>query len=115
MDKFVNIISYIKDIIKDTRYEGRVFTVGGSVRDFVMGNKVKDIDIVVDIENGGIEFANFCMKKGLLIRDPVIFERYGVASFRFKTFPDEDTCGKKNISPPANSPLIMKKPCIFVP
>ena len=90
MDKFVNIISYIKDIIKDTRYEGRVFTVGGSVRDFVMGNKVKDIDIVVDIENGGIEFANFCMKKGLLIRDPVIFERYGVASFRFKTFPDED-------------------------
>lgn len=90
MDKFVNIVSYIKDIIKDTRYEGRVFTVGGSVRDFLMGNTIKDIDIAVDIKNGGIEFANFCMKKGLLIRDPVIFERYGVASFRFKTFPDED-------------------------
>ena len=90
MDKFVNIISYIKDIIKDTRYEGRVFAVGGSVRDFLMGNTIKDIDIAVDIKNGGIEFANFCMKKGLLIREPVIFERYGVASFRFKTFPDED-------------------------
>lgn len=90
MDKFVNIISYIKDIIKDTRYDGRVFAVGGSVRDFLMGNTIKDIDIAVDIKNGGIEFANFCMKKGLLMRDPVIFERYGVASFRFKTFPDED-------------------------
>lgn len=90
MDKFVNIVSYIKDIIKDTRYEGRVFAVGGSVRDFLMGNTIKDIDIAVDIKNGGIEFANFCMKNGLLIRDPVIFERYGVASFRFKSFPDED-------------------------
>ena len=90
MDKFVNIISYIKDIIKDTRYDGRVFAVGGSVRDFLMGNTIKDIDIAVDIKNGGIEFANFCMKKGLLMRDAGIFERYGVASFRFKTFPDED-------------------------
>ena len=90
MDKFVNITSYIKDIIKDTIYEGRVFTVGGSVRDFVMGNKIKDIDIVVDIANGGIDFAHFCMNKGLLMREPVIFERYGVAAVRFKSFPDED-------------------------
>ena len=90
MDKFVNIVSYIKDIIKNTIYEGRVFTVGGSVRDFVMGNKIKDIDIVVDIANGGIDFAHFCMNKGLLMREPVIFERYGVAAFRFKYFPDDD-------------------------
>ena len=90
MDKLIKITSFIKDIIKDTIYEGRVFTVGGSVRDFVMGNKIKDIDIVVDIENGGIDFAHFCMNKGLLMREPVIFERYGVAAFRFKSFPDED-------------------------
>lgn len=90
MDKLIKITSFIKEIIKDTIYEGRVFTVGGSVRDFVMGNKIKDIDIVVDIENGGIDFAHFCMNKGLLMREPVIFERYGVAAFRFKSFPDED-------------------------
>ena len=90
MDKFIKITSFIKDIIKDTIYEGRVFTVGGSVRDFVMGNKIKDIDIVVDIANGGIDFAHFCMNKGLLMREPVIFERYGVAAFKFKSFPDED-------------------------
>ena len=68
MDKLIKITSFIKEIIKDTIYEGRVFTVGGSVRDFVMGNKIKDIDIVVDIENGGIDFAHFCMNKGLLMR-----------------------------------------------
>ena len=90
MDKLIKITTFIKDIIKDTIYEGRVFTVGGSVRDFVMGNKIKDIDIVVDIANGGIDFAHFCMNKGLLMREPVIFERYGVAAFRFKSFPDED-------------------------
>ena len=90
MDKFKLITEYIKNIIRGTLYEGHIFAVGGSVRDFLMGNTIKDIDIAVDIKNGGIEFANFCMKKGLLIRDPVIFERYGVASFRFKTFPDED-------------------------
>lgn len=90
MDKLIKITSFIKDIIKDTIYEGRVFAVGGSVRDFVMGNKIKDIDIVVDMENGGIKFAHFCMNMGLLMRYPVIFERYGVAAFRFKSFPDED-------------------------
>ena len=90
MDKLIKITTFIKDIIKDTIYDGRVFTVGGSVRDFVMGNKIKDIDIVIDMENGGIEFAHFCMNKGLLMREPVIFERYGVAAFRFKSFPDED-------------------------
>ena len=81
---------YYSSVIKNTIYEGRVFTVGGSVRDFVMGNKIKDIDIVVDIANGGIDFAHFCMNKGLLMREPVIFERYGVAAFRFKSFPDDD-------------------------
>lgn len=90
MDKLIKITSFIKDIIKDTIYEGRVFAVGGSVRDFVMGNKIKDIDIVVDMENGGIEFAHFCMNMGLLMQYPVIFERYGVSALRFKSFPDED-------------------------
>ena len=90
MTKFFTITEYIKDIIRGTKFERHIYVVGGSVRDLILKRPIKDIDIAVDIKNGGIEFANFCMKNGLLIRDPVIFERYGVASFRFKTFPDED-------------------------
>ena len=90
MDRFKLITEYIKDIIRGTLYEGHIFVVGGSVRDMQMKNAIKDIDIVVDIANGGIDFAHFCMNKGLLMREPVIFERYGVAAFRFKSFPDED-------------------------
>ena len=90
MTKFFTITEYIKDIIRGTKFERHIYVVGGSVRDLILKRPIKDIDIAVDIKNGGIEFANFCMKNGLLIRDPVIFERYGVASFRFKSFPDED-------------------------
>lgn len=89
-NKFISITNYIKDIIKSSPFYLHTYICGGGIRDFIMGNEIKDIDLVIDIKNGGIEFANFCMKKGLLTRDPVIFERYGVASFRFKSFPDED-------------------------
>ena len=109
MDKFIEIASYIKDIIKNTAYEGKTFIVGGCMRDFIMRNKIKDIDIAINIKNGGIEFAEFCKDKGLLIRDPVIFERYGVASFRFKSFPDEDiecvmTRGEKYLDKNSRNP-----------
>ena len=90
MTKFISVTEFLKKIIHNTIFESRVYHVGGSVRDMIMKRPIKDIDLVIDMENGGIEFAHFCMKKGLLMRDPVIFERYGVASFRFKTFPDED-------------------------
>ena len=88
--KFFSIINYIKFIIQDTKFEKHVFAVGGSVRDFYMGNEIKDIDLVIDIENGGIEFAKFCMDKGLLAHDVVIFERYGTAMFKFLEFPDDE-------------------------
>ena len=90
MTKFFTITNYIKEIIQGTIYEQHVYVVGGSVRDLLMKRPIKDIDIVVDMENGGIEFAHFCMDMGLLMRYPVIFERYGVAAFRFKSFPDDD-------------------------
>ena len=88
--KFISITNYIKDIIKSSPFYQHTYICGGGIRDFVMGNEIKDIDLVVDIENGGVEFAKFCYDKGLLTHVPVIFERYGVAAFRFKSFPDED-------------------------
>ena len=78
MERFLTITDFIKDEIRGTMFENHLFAVGGSVRDFVMGNEIKDIDLVIDIENGGVEFAKFCMDRGLLTHDVVIYEiRHG--------------------------------------
>ena len=89
MTKFVTITEYIKDIIKGTLFENRVYVVGGSIRDLKMKRPIKDIDLVVDIENGGVKFAKFCMDSNLLTHDVVFFERFGAVMFSFKSFPDD--------------------------
>jgi tRNA nucleotidyltransferase/poly(A) polymerase len=72
MKRFITITDFIKDVIRGTIFENHVFAVGGSVRDMQMKNAIKDIDLVIDIENGGVEFAKFCMDRGLLTHDVVI-------------------------------------------
>ena len=89
MDRFKLITEYIKDEIRGTRFESHIYAVGGSIRDLLMGNEIKDIDLVIDIENGGVEFAKFCMERGLLTHDVVIYERFGTAMFSFISFPDD--------------------------
>ena len=89
MTKFITITEYIREIIRGTIYEGNIYCVGGSVRDLIMKKPIKDIDLVIDIENGGVEFAKFCMDSNLLTHDVVIFERFGTAMFSFQAFPDE--------------------------
>ena len=90
MTKFITITEYIKEIICNTKFENHVFAVGGSVRDLQMKRPIKDIDLVIDIENGGVEFAKFCMDSNLLTHDIVIYERFGTAMFKFLKFPDDE-------------------------
>lgn len=88
-EKFLEIISYIREITSGTEFEGHVYAVGGSVRDFVMNNDIKDIDLVVDLPQGGVRFARFCESSGLTGK-VVIYETFGTAMFHFKKFPDEE-------------------------
>ena len=44
MDRFKLITEYIKDEIRGTRFESHIYAVGGSIRDLLMGNEIKDID-----------------------------------------------------------------------
>lgn len=88
-EDFLNITEYIGVIIKDTPFRDHVFAVGGSVRDFYMGNDIKDIDLVIDIPQGGVKFANWCKEQGYT-KTVVIYETYGTAMFKFKQFPDDE-------------------------
>lgn len=85
------VLTHIRDIIRNTKYESHVFMVGGAVRDELMGNPIKDIDLCIDLPNGGIEFATWIMKEvGEFKQDtrPVVYPTYGTAMFTFSKFPD---------------------------
>ena len=88
-EEFKKIANYIGDIIKDTPWHQHIYIVGGSVRDFYMGNDIKDIDLVIDLPHGGVDFANWCKDQGYT-KTVVIYETYGTAMFMFKQFPGEE-------------------------
>ena len=78
---------FIKSQIKDTEWDNKVYAVGGYVRDELLGNIPKDLDIMVDKENGGIEFADWITKKIGVYRkgaNPVIYPRFGTAKFNLR-------------------------------
>lgn len=89
IEEYHNVLSILKGIIKNSEYENHVFTVGGCVRDSLMNNHyIKDIDIVVDLPNGGIEFAEWLYKNNYLVRKPIIYPTYGTSMFSLAILPD---------------------------
>lgn len=73
-------VDFLKTQIRHSIFDGHVFIAGGFVRDEVMGLNPKDIDLVVDLIDGGIRFANW-ITSNLELRKPVIFPRFGTAKF----------------------------------
>ncbi len=56
-------LDFLKNLIKKSPYEGKVFLAGGAVRDELMGIDAKDLDFVINMKDGGIRFANWATKK----------------------------------------------------
>jgi poly(A) polymerase len=79
-------LEFLRQQISASPYQGKVYLAGGYVRDELMGIDPKDIDLVVDIENGGIEFANWITRKlGIHTSgNPVIFPKFGTAKFNLR-------------------------------
>jgi len=89
---------FLKTIITGTKWENKVYIAGGYVRDQILGGDPKDIDIVIDSKDGGIEFAEWITKKiGNYKRDsnPLIYPRFGTAKFNLNgvTHNDIDLSG----------------------
>jgi poly(A) polymerase len=47
----------LKAWVKDSRFKGKSYIVGGYVRDKIIGIVPKDVDVVVEMENGGKKFV----------------------------------------------------------
>jgi poly(A) polymerase len=86
-NRFDLAIEYLKQLIAGTEFEGKVYIAGGAVRDELMGKPIKDIDLVVDIPEGGIKFANWATEKMGNHKpesNPVIYPKYGTAKFNLR-------------------------------
>lgn len=88
------VIDKIKKAIEGTEFENKTFIAGGFVRDMIMGNPSKDVDIVVNIPDGGVKLATF-LQKELGATDVVIFERFGTAQIVIDGFDIEFVMTRK--------------------
>lgn len=84
------ICEWFRDLIQGTPWEGHVFAVGGCCRDEIMGFEIKDLDLAVDLPNGGVRFARWLQKNKLTTGRPVFFLKYGTAKLRLRRFPDDE-------------------------
>ena len=87
-DNFHKIVLYLKDLINGTKFEGKTYVVGGAVRDLYMDKEIKDIDIVVERPNGGIDFANWMGENGYTHGSVLTYPTYGTAMFRLNEYPE---------------------------
>jgi len=89
--KYIKLIDRIKELIKGSIFENKVYIVGGFVRDAILGKPIKDIDLVIEAPDGGIGFASWlafhtgCHING---KNPCIFPTYGTAKLQIYSDPE---------------------------
>jgi tRNA nucleotidyltransferase/poly(A) polymerase len=88
--EFLKIINYFSECIDGSKFEGHVFAVGGCIRDYLLKRPIKDIDVCVDLPNGGIELAEWLEANGKTKGTVVTYPNFGTAMLRFKKFPDDE-------------------------
>ncbi len=89
--KYIRLIERLREIIKGSVFENKVYAVGGFVRDAILGKPIKDVDLVIETPDGGIAFATWlayhtdCHVQG---KNPCIFPTYGTAKMQIYTDPE---------------------------
>ncbi len=74
--KWTGIVNKIRKVSMDNKLP--TYIVGGFVRDLVLGRTPKDLDVMVDAEEGGMKLAQLLYKEYKTI-EPVLFPRFGTA------------------------------------
>ncbi|MBQ6210473.1 MAG: HD domain-containing protein [Prevotella sp.] len=89
-EKYIHIKEFIRELVKDTEWEGHVFVVGGCVRDDLMGLDIKDIDLCVSFPCGGVRFAEWLRDKGHTMESVTTYPSFGTAMLHLKSFPEDE-------------------------
>lgn len=78
---FAEVIKHLKELIHDTQFEGKTYIVGGAVRDLYLNKDIKDIDIVVELADGGILLGEFLKDKTKSPHTIIKYPTYGTCKF----------------------------------
>ena len=89
-EKYDQICGYLKKVTDGTSWEGKVYTVGGCLRDAEMGREIHDVDLAVAVPDGGVLFPIWLEKKGLTLEPPKLFRRFSSSRLRLKAFPGDE-------------------------
>lgn len=90
VDLYHHICDYLRDLTVDTPWQGHIFAVGGCCRDEILGLPVNDVDLAVDLPDGGIKFAEWLVDNDLVEGEPVTYPMFGTAMLRLRKFPDDE-------------------------
>ncbi|MBV9849528.1 MAG: HD domain-containing protein [Armatimonadetes bacterium] len=74
-----SILSALRDATRATLYDGRLYLVGGFVRDKVMGLPSPQDDIDIVLEGDALGLAQFLYDRGVAQYHPVVYPRFGTA------------------------------------
>lgn len=89
--RIIKLVNLIQDSIKLTKFEGKVNLTGGCIRDLLLCRPIKDVDIVVEMDGGGLLFSTFlAIRNGCYVADtnPVIYGNSGAA--KVQLYKDDD-------------------------
>lgn len=89
-EDYEEILTYLREVIKDTPWEGKVYTVGGCLRDALMGHDIHDVDLAVAVPDGGVQFPLWLEKQGLTLQPPTLYRRFSSSRLRLKKFPQHE-------------------------
>ena len=89
-EKYEKIVAYLHDIVECTMWEGKVYTVGGCLRDAMMERDIHDVDLAVAVPDGGVAFPLWLEEKKLTLQPPTLYRRFSSSRLRLKAFPDDE-------------------------
>lgn len=90
LQTYNDILEYLKSLIRNTVWENHLYAVGGCVRDEFLGREINDVDLAVDLPDGGVKFATWLLKYRKTTGKPVFFRKFGTARIRLRRFPDQE-------------------------
>ena len=73
------VLETLRGAVRGTEYAGRLFLVGGFVRDKVMGLASAKDDIDIVLEGDALALAHFLRQRGAADFEPVVYPKFGTA------------------------------------
>ena len=89
-EKYENILAYLREVISGTSWEGKVYAVGGCLRDSLMGHDIHDVDLAVEVPDGGVQFPIWLDQQALTLVPPTLYRRFSSSRLKLKAFPDDE-------------------------